>query len=116
MYRVALALVCSCVLVCLGAPARAADLPGRYVRYSGDCCQQPVVGYERDLYYAPFSAYPYVVPLHPVYVYRSERHRVAHFVKYNPYANAAVARCHWREAPVRVERGLWVWGGETTCY
>jgi hypothetical protein len=112
MRRVVLALISSCLLACLGAPATAGD----YVWYGNNCCQQRVAGYERDFFYAPFSAFPYVVPLHPVYVDRPERHRVVHFTKYNSYANVAAARCHWREAPVRVDRGLWVWGGRTTCY
>jgi hypothetical protein len=114
MYRVAL--ICFCLLATLGASASAADYPGRYVRYSGDCCQQRAVSNERELFYAPFSAYPYVVPLHPVYVHRPEQHRVVHFKKYDYYSSVAAARCHWQEAPIHVERGLWVWGGKTNCY
>jgi hypothetical protein len=116
MRRIAFALICSWLLACLVAPANAGDYGGRYVRYSADCCGRPVVGYERDVFYAPFTAYPHVVLLHPVYVYRPARHRIVHFKKYDYYSNVAVARCHWQEAPIHVERGLWVWGGKTNCY
>lgn len=112
MRRVMSAVMGSCLFACLAIQAQAAD----YVRYGGDCCQERVVAEPVEFVYAPFSAFPYVVPPRPVYVEDTEPHRVVHFRKYNSYANPAAARCHWREAPVRVERGLWVWGGKMTCY
>jgi hypothetical protein len=114
MYRVAFALMGACWLASL-APAQAADYAGRYVRPSGDCCRQNVVGYEPNITYDPFSAFPYIVPRHPVYL-PPERHRFVEVKKYDSYPTVAAARCHWHEAPVRIDRGLWVWGGKTTCY
>lgn len=116
MRRVMFALMGSWLFVCLTIPAHAADYSRGYVWNGNGCCQERVVTQQTELVYAPFTAFPYVVPPHPVYVDDPEPHRVVHFKKYNSYANAAAARCHWREAPVRVDRGLWVWGGKTTCY
>jgi hypothetical protein len=114
MYRVAFALMAACWLASL-APAQAADFSGRYVRPSSDCCRQQVAGYGPDVSYDPLSAFPYIVPRHPVYL-PPERHRYVEAKAYDSYPNAAAARCHWHEAPVRIDRKLWVWGGKTTCY